>query len=96
MNSAKPLSATVGLDTVRVGASSSSVIVAVPSADAFEVVPALVVAVSVKVSSPSKMVSVLIGVRTRALVSPAAKVAVVASTQLVPSKTCRLPRPPVP
>ena len=66
------------------GVASSSVMVAGPVAAAFVVVPAVRVAVSVKVSLFSSSVSLTIGERTRTLVEPAAIVAVAPATQVVP------------
>ena len=58
--------------------------VAVPVALALLVVPLLVVAVSVKFSLASLILSFLIGVRTSTLVVLAAMVAVVAGVQVMP------------
>ena len=73
---------------------------AVPVALALEVpsAGAVVVALSVKVSPLSSSASATSGVRTSTLVLPAAKVAVVASVQVVPPsvETCRLPAPALP
>ena len=53
--------------------------------------PTVVVAVRVKVSLASARVSLTMGVRTRTLVAPGAKVALVAGVQVVPPsvETCR-------
>ena len=66
------------------GTGSLSVIVAVPVAAALEVVPALRVAVSVKVSLVSFSVSLTIAERTSTLVEPAAMVAELPAAQVVP------------
>src|SRR5918997_623079 len=93
-----PFSDTLGLVTEMVGALSLSTMVPVPVAEGFAVVPVLVVAVSVKVSSASSIASLVIGVRTSTLVVPGAKVALVPSTQVVPpsTETWRLPAPSAP
>ena len=80
------------------GAASLSAIVPVPLAPALVVVPAVRVAVSVKVSAASSSRSFVIGVRTSTLVAPAAMVALAASAHVAPPsvETCRLPAPPVP
>ncbi|KQW37417.1 hypothetical protein [Rhizobacter sp. Root404] len=82
----------------RLGVGSLSVMVAVPTAEALLVVPAVMVAVSVKFSAASSSASLVIGVRTSTLVVPAGMVTLVASTQVVPPsvETCRLPAPAVP
>ena len=89
---------TVTLLIARLGGGSLSAIVAVPTALAFVVVPAVRVAVSVKVSALSSSVSFTTGVRTSTLVLPAAIVALAASAQLTPPlvETWRFPAPPVP
>ena len=75
---------TVTLLIARLGVASSSVMVAVPSAPAFVVVPAVFVAVSVKVSAASSSASFVIGVRTCTLVVPAAIVALAAGVHVAP------------
>ena len=82
----------------RLGVASSSVIVPVPAAPALVVVPAVFVAVRVKVSAASSSRSSVIGVRTSTPVVPAAMVALVASAHVVPPsvETWRLPAPAVP
>ena len=78
-------SLTVTSLTASVGAASLSVIVIVPLADAFDVVPATAgVAVKLNVSLTSLIVSLLIGVRTNTLVAPTAIVTDGPSTQLNP------------
>ena len=83
---------------VMFGGGSLSTIVPVPTALGFVVLPAVRVAVSVKVSLFSSSVSFTIGVRTSTLSVPAGIVALVASTHEIPPsvETCRLPAPPVP
>ena len=78
--------------TDKLGVASSSVMVAVPLADALVVVPAVRVAVRVKFSLTSSSASLVMGVRTSTEVVPAAMVAVVALDQVVPPSvdTCRL------
>ena len=66
------------------GGASLSVIVAVPVAFAFVVVPAVTVALRVKFSSPSLTTSSVIGVRTSTLVLPAAIVAFAAGVHVAP------------
>ena len=66
------------------GARSSSVIVPVPSALAFVVVPAVTVAVSVKFSAFSSSASSVTGVRTSTLVLSGAIVAPVAGAHVSP------------
>jgi hypothetical protein len=79
-----PPSVTDALAMLKAGATSLSTIVAVPVALAFEVLPEARVAVSVKVSLPSKTVSSTRATRARTEVWPAAMVAVDALAQVVP------------
>ncbi len=84
-----PPSATLGVAvSSSVVASTSSVIVAVPTALALAVVPAVTVAVSEKVSSPSAATSSLVATRICTLVLPAAIVTppTGTATQAVPLK----------
>ena len=80
------------------GAVSSSTMVAVPLAGTGLTSPATAVAVSTKVSSPSRSASLTTGVRTRKLATPAGSVTVAPSTQVWPpsSETCRLFVPVLP
>ena len=75
---------TVTSSMLSVGAASLSVIVAVPAALAFVVVPDVRVAVSVKVSAASFSASFVIGVRTSTLVVSGAIVALVPAVQVAP------------
>ena len=70
----------------------------VPVAVGVRVVPAVVVAVSVKASEGSIALSLFSGVRTSSVVMFGAKVALVASSQVVPPsvETCRLLLPVLP
>ena len=78
------------------GLLASSRIVPVPVSDGFEVVPPVVVTVTVKVSVISAIASSVIGVRNRIVVSPAAIIAAVAGTQAVPSKNSNSLMPIIP
>ena len=89
---------TPGPVSTKLGVPSLSVIVAVPVALALLVIPALVVAVRVKFSDGSLILSLIIGVRTSTLVVLAAIVAVVALFQVRPPSvdTSRLVGPAEP
>ena len=92
------VSFTATLLMLRVGSASSSVMVARPLAEVLRVLPAVVVAVRMKVSTSSSSASFAKGVRTSAEVWPAGRARTVASRQVAPPSrdTCRLSAPAEP